>query len=242
MSYLSEASNIMVLCMQKKPLILLIAIIAILASITLMTRGIIFNKLGMHEETGLNLVEFRKYGSLIELNQPAPRVEIGTTEGKMTIPIPGKVNVMTPQYTHCPDICPLETIMMLYVMNKTIEYGYEDQVIFITINVDPWRDDADIAKQYMQQTAGRYLDRVKWIWMVDTPENMKKVWDAYKVAVEKDFETGLVAHTGGFYIIDKEGQWRYFVAPSTEGWSQPKEFAKGLWVIVKSVIEGRELQ
>ena len=228
--------------MMIRPLAFLLIMVALLAVVALVARPIIFSKLGTHEETGLNLVEFRKYGSIIEFQKPAPRISIGSTEGTITVPIQGKVNVMTPQYTHCPDICPLETIMLLYVMNKSIEYGYNDDIVFITINVDPWRDNEEIAKKYMEQTAGPYLDKIKWIWMVDTVENMKKVWEAYKVAVEKDFETGLVAHTGGFYIIDKNGTWLYFVAPSTEGWSNPKEFAKGLWLIIKSVVEGKEMK
>lgn len=227
--------------MAKKPVLLFVTAIVLLAGVAVGAKFVVFKELGVDEETGLNMVEFRKYGSLIELNQEAPLVTIGSTEGEITIPIPGKINIMTPQYTHCPDICPLETIMMLYVMNKSIEYGINDRLVFITINVDPWRDDEKAAKQYIEMTARQYLDHIKWIWLVDTPENMKKVWDAYKVAVEKDFETGLVAHTGGFYIIDEDGTWKYFVAPSAEGWSNPREFAKGLWVIVKAVAEGREL-
>ncbi len=191
--------------------------------------------LGKDKRTGLNIMEFNKYGSYFQMNTTLTPHTLQSTQGTITIPVKGKINIITPQYINCPDICPLETKMLLYIMNKTIEEKISDKIIFITIDVDPWRDNVNNTKAYMEYTAKKYLEKISWIWIVDDVEKMQVLWKELKIYVEKNMTTGLVAHTGGFYIIGPEGKILYFVAPNTEGWSNPLEFARGLWTIVYSM-------
>jgi len=193
--------------------------------------------LGKDKQTGLNTMEFNKYGSYFQINKTLTPFTLESTKGMITIPVKGKINIITPQYINCPDICPLETKMMLYIMNKTLEERINDKIVFITIDVDPWRDNVNNTRAYMEYTARDYLDKINWIWVIDDIEKMQNVWKELKIYVEKNTTTGLVTHTGGFYIIGPEGKVLYFVAPNTEGWSNPLEFARGLWTIVYSVYE-----
>ncbi len=183
--------------------------------------------------------ELGRYGSILQFNKS--KVEAFTLEstaGQVLFPVPGKVNVVTPQYLSCPDICPLESIMLKYVMSKVVEAGWQDRVVFITIDVDPWKDSPEAAQAYIDAYASDLLSRgVKWVWIVDAPENMQKVWDALKIYVEKDPETGLVTHTGGFFIISPDGELLYFLSPSSAGWREPDKFAEMLWITLKEVVE-----
>ncbi len=183
--------------------------------------------------------ELGKYGSVLEFN--STKVETFTLEstaGRVVFPILGKVNVVTPQYLSCPDICHLESIMMKYVMAKVAESGWQDRVVFVTIDVDPWKDNPEAARAYIDAYASDLLARgVKWVWIVDAPEKMQEVWDALRIYVEKDQETGLVTHTGGFFIISPEGKLLYFLSPSSAGWKEPDKFAEMLWITLKKVVQ-----
>lgn len=183
--------------------------------------------------------EISNYGSILRFNDTVVEsFELNSTEGLITFPIPGKINVVTPQYLSCPDICPLESIMLKYVMAKVVQAGWQDRIVFVTVNVDPWRDTPEKARNYINAYASDLIAKgAKWIWVVDTPEKMKKVWDSLNIYVEKDPETGLVTHTGGFFIISPGGKLLYYLSPSSLGWSEPDKFAELLWDTLKRVAE-----
>lgn len=82
----------------------------ILAAIIAASAGYIYFYVLGGEEKGF---ELSKYGSILQFN--ASKVEaftLDSTAGRVLFPVPGKVNVVTPQYLSCPDICPLESIML----------------------------------------------------------------------------------------------------------------------------------
>lgn len=56
-------------------------------------------------------------------------VQVNDTIGLVEIPVKGKVNVVVPQYVRCPNICHLETIIMIYVMKELEREGYGDKVL-----------------------------------------------------------------------------------------------------------------
>lgn len=192
--------------------------------------------LGEDDEVG----SIREHGSILDYDPPmeVPTFQVQSTEGEITFPIPGKLNVVTPQYLSCPDICPLETIMMTYAMAKLVEDGNQDKVVFVTIDVDPWRDTPEAARNYIEAYAGDLLDQgVTWIWIVDEVPVMKQLWDTFSLYVQKDNETGLVTHTGGFLIISPDGKLIYFVSPSSKGWEEPDKFAVILYETINRALE-----
>lgn len=150
--------------------------------------------------------------SVTTWNKPAPVFTVNSTVGEVTIPFKGKVTVMTPQYVRCPDICHLESQMMVYVMNKSIQEGWADKVVWVTVEVDPWDGTPEMAMDYQRRVAKDLLDKVTWIWLFDSVEKMQEIYDAYNIYVKKN-ENGLVDHFGGFLIIDRDGTLRYIVHP-----------------------------
>ncbi len=180
------------------------------------------------------------YGSVLSYNPPLAvgSFVVNSTEGPIEFPVKGKLNVVTPQYLGCPDICPLESLMMVYTMAKLVEDGLQDRVVFITIDTDPWRDTPEAARTYIESYAGELLQKgVKWVWLVDSPEAMQRLWDNMTIYVEKNFETGLVTHTGGFYIISPDGRLLYFLSPSQLGWQEPEKFAPLLYDVIMRALE-----
>ncbi|MCE4617164.1 MAG: SCO family protein [Desulfurococcales archaeon] len=184
--------------------------------------------------------KIEKYGSVLSYDPPIQfqRIQVNSSEGPIEFPLRGKLNIVTPQYLGCPDICPLESLMMKYVMNKLIQDGLEDQVVFVTVDVDPEEDTVPSVTNYMKAQAGDLLENgITWIWIVDSKDRMSTVWDELSIYVEKDEETGLVTHTGGFYIISPDGELLYFVSPSSSGWEKPDKFAPLLYDTILDALE-----
>ncbi len=167
-------------------------------------------------------------------NKPLQRFKVNSTAGAIEIPIEGKVNVITPQYVRCPDICHLESQMMVYAMEKAVEDGFTDDIVFITIDVDPWTGTYPMAIDYQKRVAGDLLDEVTWIWVLDSVEKMQEIYNAYDIFVEFDNETKLVNHFGGFLITDREGNLVYIVHPD---WNRVYDTAVVLWDKIVDVLE-----
>ncbi len=213
--------------------IVVIAIVGLVVSI-----GVGFSISKLYLENRLN--EARSYEiegnvAVAKMVKPLERFTVKTTNNTtITIPIEGKVNIITPQYVRCPDICHMETQMMLYVMNKSIEEGFNDKIVFVTLSVDPWNETPRMANTYMKGVAGNYLDHVEWIWVLDSVDTMQRIYNAYGIYVEKDFNTTLVTHWGGFIITDTKGNQIYVVNPD---WNNIPASAKVLYEKVKEVVE-----
>ncbi len=171
--------------------------------------------------------------SVTRWNKPAPVFTAMSTEGEFTFPVKGKVNVITPQYVRCPDICQFESQMMVYVMEKLVAEGRATDVVFITIGVDPWDEDLNMARIYQEKVAGDLLDKVEWVWVLDSVGKMQEIYDAYDIYVEKT-DTGLVNHFGGFFIVDRQGTIKYIVHPD---WDRIYDSAKVLHEKILEVLE-----
>jgi len=199
---------------------------ALLASVAL---SMFLGKVLVGGANSKRVVESSSYYSAIKIGRDAPVFTANSTMGNLTFPVSGKVNVLVPQYIHCPDICQWETSIMLGVFQKLVENSLQDKVVFITIGVDPWDENLEMAKNYQEVTAGKWLDRgIVWVWVLDSPEKMEEIWKAYNMYAQKE-ENGLVTHTGGFYIVSPDGRLLYFISPSQAGWRNPDKVADGLW-------------
>lgn len=118
----------------------------------------------------------------------------------------GKVVVIFFGYTFCPDICPLTLANLKQVADKLGDKAQDLAVVFIT--VDPERDTTDRLATYVQAfSPDFYAVRMEG----QMYEATKK---AYGVFAEKskvatgNADSYFVDHTGGIYIIDRNGDWR----------------------------------
>ena len=186
-----------------------------------------------------SVADIGRYGSILKYDPPRAirELTVNSTEGPIEFPVKGKINIVTPQYVGCPDICPLESMIMHYIMEDIADLGLQDRVVFITIDVDPWRDTPEEALDYMEAHAGNLIARgIKWIWIVDEPGRMRDLWESLSIYVKRDNATGLITHTGGFFIISPDGKLLYFVSPSSQGWKEHSRIAK---IIVNTILDSK---
>jgi len=180
-------------------------------------------------------LEVNRYASVVgpdRLSLPVRAFTLNSTVGVTVVPIEGKVNVITPQYVGCPDVCHWETAILVALFQYVYEAGLTDEVVFVTVGVDPWSENLDLARGYQMVKAGPWLEKgVQWIWVYDEVDVMREVWSEYRIFVERDNTTGLVNHFAGFIVV-KDGILKYLVVPTAEGWAKPGSVARILYDII----------
>ena len=181
-----------------------------------------------------------KSSDIYQVNKSMFPMNLYTTDGNIIIPVRGKINVFVPQYVNCPDICHIETSIMLYAMNKSIEEGFNDKIVWVTVEVDPWHSNETIVREYMRKSAGDMLDKVKWIWILEKGDKLEKLWGQLGIKAQLDNTTGLVGHTAGFYIVDGDSRIiLYYIKPKnipgSTAWEDPLEVARGLSALLEKL-------
>lgn len=136
----------------------------------------------------------------------------------------GKVVVLAFMDSRCDETCPLTAQELRAAYAGLGESGV--QVVFLGINVN-----VNFARpEDMAAFTSRYeLDDIPtWHFLTGTPDQLSPVWGAYSIAVippeepgEDDFD-----HTPGVFIIDREGNQRWYVSIPMQGdtttvWSGP---------------------
>ncbi len=160
---------------------------------------------------------------------------VDTTIGETRIPVPGKINIFTPQYINCPDICHMESLILVYIMNKSVAEGFSSKLAFITVEVDPVGTNKTAIINYMKGIAGDLYDRIDWIWVTGDKEKLEKLWGQLGIKAQRDDDTGLVGHTAGFFIVDGDtGMIIYYVKPRT--WDKPLDTANDLVGVIKDLL------
>ena len=87
----------------------------------------------------------------------------------------GDVTVVTFLYTYCPDVCPAVTSHLRDAQRLLGEDAA--RVDFVAISVDPERDTAERAREYLDAWG---LDE-RWAFLVGTEEDLSGVWRGYFV-------------------------------------------------------------
>lgn len=114
----------------------------------------------------------------------------------------GKVVVLVPGYTHCPDVCPTSMLAYKEAMKLLGSRAKEVQLYFVS--VDPARDKADYLKRYLAMFDPSFVGLIP-----DTPEAMQHLQENWRISAEKaptpngDY---YVNHSSGQYILDKNGK------------------------------------
>lgn len=141
---------------------------------------------------------------------------------------------MTFQYIRCPDICHWESYVFVYLMNKTASYRLGNDIVFVTIEVDPWRSTFEDVKAYQRSRAGKLLDSVSWIWVLDSVDKMIEIWRDFRIFVARS-DDGTITHSAGFYIFDRDGRLVYIILPTQDGWRNLDKLAQEVWNIIYSI-------
>jgi protein SCO1 len=114
----------------------------------------------------------------------------------------GKAVFVTFLYTHCPDICPLETAELHNTLER-LGPARSRRLQIVAVSVDPRGD--------TRQTVARFVDehgmkgRMKYL-IGDTHE-LARVWEAWNVGSEPDsVNPEFVAHSALIYGISASGK------------------------------------
>ncbi|MEM9044024.1 MAG: SCO family protein [Pseudomonadota bacterium] len=104
-------------------------------------------------------------------------------------------------YTYCPDVCPIDTQVMVDIVDVLDEKGIDAKPVFIT--VDPARDDVESMAIYAE------IMHPKMIAMTGSDEQIStaaKAYKAYYQKVETENEADyLMNHSAYLYLVDTDG-------------------------------------
>jgi len=135
----------------------------------------------------------------------------------------GKVVLLSPIYTHCPDICPITTGKMKQLQGEVRSAGLADQVQFVSFTVDPQRDTPEVLAGYASVYGA---DLSNWVFLSGSAAQTQALIQRLGIYVEKVYyvagtpypETSLsgpppnssylVNHTDRWFLIDREGNVR----------------------------------
>ena len=136
----------------------------------------------------------------------------------------GKITVIAFLFTNCYDICPVVTYN-LRAIHETLNESQLDKIEFLTITVDPWRDNTTILEEWKQSTKSNWTH----LTVSDTQQTstemstLTQVWNDFDVGFKIEENTTQsntsgrhhpssydynIAHSTGTVLIDHEGNQR----------------------------------
>ncbi len=136
----------------------------------------------------------------------------------------GKVTVIAFLFTNCYDICPVVTYN-LRAIHETLNQSQMDKIEFLTITVDPWRDNTTILEQWKQSTKSNWTH----LTVSDTQQSssemstLAQVWNDFDVGFKIEENTTEsntsgrhhpssydynIAHSTGTVLVDHKGNQR----------------------------------
>ena len=136
----------------------------------------------------------------------------------------GKVTVIAFLFTNCYDICPVVTYNLRYI-HESLNESQLEKLEFLTITVDPWRDNTTTLEEWKQSTKSNWTH----LTVADTQQNsddmstLTQVWNDFDVGFKIEENTNEsntsarhhpssydynIAHSTGTVIIDHEGNQR----------------------------------
>jgi len=136
----------------------------------------------------------------------------------------GKVTVIAFLFTNCYDICPVVTYN-LRAIHETLNQTQLDKIEFLTITVDPWRDNTTILEEWKQSTKSNWTH----LTVSDTQQSssemstLAQVWNDFDVGFKIEENTTQsntsgrhhpssydynIAHSTGTVLVDHKGNQR----------------------------------
>lgn len=123
-----------------------------------------------------------------------------------------KLKLVEFMYTHCPDICPTTTQKM-NLLKKDLENEevFGENVQFLTITIDPYRDTPEIMKKYMNTF--EIEDDGNWIMLTGDQNDMKQdQQEIFDLADTFNFQyrdpgDGFFVHSTFVYLLDENNRY-----------------------------------
>ncbi|KAB2335890.1 SCO family protein [Bacillus mesophilum] len=123
-----------------------------------------------------------------------------------------KLKLVEFMYTHCPDICPTTTQKMNLLKSDLQKEGvFGENVQFLTISIDPYRDTPEIMKNYMNTF--EIEDDGNWIMLTGDQDDMKQdqqeildLANTFKFQY-RDPGDGFFIHSTFVYLLDENNRY-----------------------------------
>ena len=136
----------------------------------------------------------------------------------------GKVTVIAFLFTNCYDICPVVTYNLRHI-HESLNQSQLDMIEFITITVDPWRDNTTVLEEWKESTKSNWTH----LTVADTQPTsaematLTQVWNDFDVGFKIEENTSEsntsarhhpssydynIAHSTGTVILDHKGNQR----------------------------------
>jgi protein SCO1/2 len=144
------------------------------------------------------------YRGIVVTNSPrAPAFRLHDEHGRVVTMADqrGRWVLMTFLYTYCPDVCPVIAGQLNQVL-KTAPARRADLRV-LSVSVDPKRDTPAAVRKYARDH--RLLPTFRWL--LGTRAELKRVWDAYNIAVLPG-PKNTVSHYAVQLLIDPQGRER----------------------------------
>ena len=88
----------------------------------------------------------------------------------------GRVAALSFLFTNCPDVCPVVTTQLKRLYDDLGEDA--DSVAFVTVSVDPERDDPQAAMRYLE----RWGVADEWRYLTGDRAALERIWAAYHIS------------------------------------------------------------
>jgi cytochrome oxidase Cu insertion factor (SCO1/SenC/PrrC family) len=116
-----------------------------------------------------------------DINPPIPAEDFilidGDGEYYQLSQLEGKVIVIAFLFTRCPDVCPIVSANLDFISEQLGDI-YEEEVVILTITVDPWTDNTSVMNDY---AGARNLE---WPHLTGTVEDLEPVWKNFDVGLQ----------------------------------------------------------
>jgi protein SCO1 len=123
-----------------------------------------------------------------------------------------KVKLIEFIYTFCPDICPTTTQKMNSLKKDLQAEGvYGEDVEFITITIDPYRDTTDVLRNYMEKF--EIENDGNWIFLTGDRQNIKDAHTKIRSVADslqfqyRDPGDGYLVHTSMTFLVDENNKF-----------------------------------
>lgn len=147
----------------------------------------------------------------VELNGAAPAFQLIDQYGSRVslTDFRGKVVILTFMDSQCKEVCPL-TADQLIQTYKSLDPDEAGQVAFLAVNVNV---DANSVADVLHITGTWHLEEIPaWHFLTGDPEDLGPVWTDYGIVVSDDSDTREILHTPGVFLIDPDGQMRWYIS------------------------------
>jgi protein SCO1/2 len=197
--------------MERRPAILLIALIGVPAAVALIGGAIALAVMAtVMTHSGGHSHDSTAPGSLVDPVVVQPRQDIAdfvlTDQDGRPFRLSGSnggVRLIYIGYTNCPDLCPTTMVNFKNVKRALGPQAYE--VTFVMITADPDRDTPTVMKQFLSSFDPAFVG------LSGSADQLRQVWNEFGASIgrEDDPQSAAgyaVTHPSSVFVLDRDGR------------------------------------